>query len=324
MPMTHRRRVLFALALSALALPFGARATDNWPSRAIRIIVPYPAGGGPDISVRKLAEILGRRLGVPVIVDNKPGASALLGTQVATASAPDGYTVAYITSGLVTVEAMTHKIDLSKALQPVAKVNASAFVAVVPAKSKYHTLQELMGAAKAHPGSLSYGSAGVGSPAHMAVEYMKRSVPGLEFLHVPYKGAVESINAMRSGQIDFSIMVLSSALPQIKAGSLRALAVTTPARVPRLAGTPTFVEAGVPRYGFSSWGGFALPAGTPAAITQKLFAAIQAAAHDPGFQSIQESLGSVTDVSSSPDQFRAELDDAVRAEESVVRTIVQQ
>ncbi|SCU86402.1 Extra-cytoplasmic solute receptor family protein 77 [Cupriavidus necator] len=316
----QRRKLLLAAAAVA-CLPLASLAADAWPSRPIRIIVPYPAGGGPDISVRKLAEVLGKQLGVSVIVENKPGASALLGSQVAAASRPDGYTVAYITSGLVTVQAMTHKIDMTKALQPVARINASAFVAVVPSTSKYRTLSTLLAEAKAQPGKLSYGSAGVGSPAHMAVEHLRMRVPGLNFLHVPYKGAVESINALRAGEIDFSVLVLSTAMPLIKAGTLKALAVTTPDRVSQLPEVPTFAEVGVAQYGFKSWGGFALPAGTPPAITDKLFAALRTASRDPGFQSLQESLGAFQEFSASPSAFSKELDEAIRTEELLVKKI---
>ncbi|MGH8785036.1 MAG: Bug family tripartite tricarboxylate transporter substrate binding protein [Cupriavidus necator] len=317
----QRRRLLVAAGVAVASLPLPSIAADSWPSRPIRIIVPYPAGGGPDISVRKLAEVLGKQLGVSVIIDNKPGASTLLGSQVAAASRPDGYTLAYITSGLVTVQAMTHKIDMTKALQPVAKVNASAFVAVVPSTSKYRTLPALIAEAKAQPGKLSYGSAGIGSPAHMAVEHLRMRVPGLSFLHVPYKGAVESVNALRAGEIDFSVLVLSTAMPLIKTGALRALAVTTPGRISQLPDVPTFAETGIAHYGFRSWGGFALPAGTPSDITDKLFAALRAASRDPGFQSLQESLGSFSEFSASPSAFNKELEEAIRSEELLVRQI---
>ncbi len=316
----QRRQLLLAAAAIA-ALPLTGIAAETWPSRPIRIIVPYPAGGGPDIAVRKLAEVLGKQLGVSVIVDNKPGASTLLGSQVAAAARPDGYTVAYITSGLVTVQAMTRKFDMTRALQPIAKVNASAFVAVVPSASKYRTLPALLAEAKAQPGKLSYGSAGIGSPAHMAVEHLRMRVPGLNFLHVPYKGAVESVNALRAGEIDFSVLVLSTAMPLIKAGTLRALAVTTSSRISQLPDVPTFAEAGIPHYGFTSWGGFALPAGTPSAIADKLFIALKAASRDPGFLSLQESLGSFSAFSASPSAFGKELDEAIRSEELLVRQI---
>ncbi|EHP42167.1 extra-cytoplasmic solute receptor family protein 77 [Cupriavidus basilensis OR16] len=319
----QRRRALFAIALLPTLLPAIGSGAQHWPSRPIRIVVPYPAGGGPDISARKLAESLGRGLGVPVIVDNKPGASTLLGAQVVAGAAPDGYTVAYITSGLVTVAAMSKKIDLPKSLQPITKLNASAFVAVVPASSPYRSLPALMAAARQSPGKLSYGSAGIGSPAHMAVEHLRLSSPGLVFLHVPYKGAVESVNALRGGQIDFSVLVLSTALPLIKVGTLRALAVTTPARVPQIADVPTFSEAGVQQYGFASWGGFAAPAGTPGPIVQQLFAAIHKAARDPGFVSLQASLGSTTEFSTSPEAFGKELQATLAEEEALVKRIGQ-
>ncbi|WP_454710722.1 tripartite tricarboxylate transporter substrate-binding protein [Cupriavidus nantongensis] len=153
------------------------------------------------------------------------------------------------------------------------------------------------------------------------VEQLRMRVPELSFLHVPYKGAVESVNALRAGEIDFSILVLSTAMPLIKAGKLRALAVTTPDRVPQLPDVPTFAEAGIAQYGFKSWGGFALPAGTPQSITDKLFVGLKAASRDSDVQSLQDSLGSYSEFSVSPSAFSKELDEAIRSEELLVRQI---
>jgi tripartite-type tricarboxylate transporter receptor subunit TctC len=181
-----------------------------------------------------------------------------------------------------------------------------------------------MTAAKASPGQISYGSAGMGSPAHMAVEQLRYRSHGLDFLHIPYKGAVETVQALRGGQIDFSIVVLSTALPLIKAGVLKALAVTGASRLPQIPSVPTFSESGVPGYVFTSWGALALPAGTPSAIVDQLFEAVRQAASAPDFVSLQESMGSNAELSKSPEEFRGKLQGLISSEVMIVRNMQQQ
>lgn len=187
MPHLTRRSALATLAATPW-LGRSALAQPDWPSRTIRIVVPYPAGGAPDVATRVLAEQLGPLLKTSVIVEAKPGASGLIGMRTVTGSAADGHTLAYVSTGQVTLSATHPKFDLLKEFKPVIRVTSSPFVVLVAAHSPYKTLPELIAAVQAGHGKLSYGTAGPGSPSHMAVAYLEQTQPGFQALHVPYKG----------------------------------------------------------------------------------------------------------------------------------------
>lgn len=320
MPHLTRRAALGVLA----ATPWigrSALAQPDWPSRTIRIVVPYPAGGSPDVSTRVLVEQLGPVLKTPVIVEAKPGASGLIGMRAVTGSAADGYTLAYVSSGQVTLTAMNPKFDLLKELKPVIRVTGSPFVVVVNANAPYKTMGELVAAVQAQPGKLSYGTAGPGSPAHMAVAYLEESQKNFQALHVPYKGAVESINAILAGQIDFTICVLGAATAQIKAGKLRVLAVTPGKRVAQLPELPTIAEATKSAYNFQSWGGFMVPAGTPDDIIDRLAKSIAQAARSETFAKYLLNAGGELDLTASPAEFLQRLVPAIDTERRIVQRL---
>ncbi len=270
--MTSRisRRHLLGGLIAAPALVANAFAQGTWPSAPIRIVVPSPAGGGVDVFARVVGEQLAAALKQTVIIDNKPGASGLIGTKAVSQSAPDGYTIAYLHSGLVTVQAMNPRLDLLKELRPVAKLSYSPFMAVVSAESKYKTMQDLVADVQANPGKLTFGSGGPGSPAHLAVEYIEEKLGNFKAVHVPFKGAAEAANAIVGGQVDFQVGLLAAAIPLVQGGKLRALAVTSAKRLPQLPNVPTMSEAGVPGFVFEPWGGFGVPAGTPDAVIARL------------------------------------------------------
>lgn len=297
--LTRRR----ALAWTATAAAFAAAPALVRASGDLRVVVPYPAGGSPDNSARIASAEAARELGVSVIVENRPGASGLLGARAVSQGQADGSTLVYVSSGHVTLAAINPRFDLLKELRPVVRVSASPFVAVVSAQSRFRTLADLVAAVQAQPGRVTYGSAGQGSPAHMAVEFLHEATGNFQGLHVPFKGAVESINAILGGQIDFTIGVLGAAVPHINAGRLRALGMTTPQRLPLLPEVPTIAEAGLPGFDVASWLGVMAPARTPPAVIEQLNAAIVKTMGDPAVATKLGELG-MRAVTSTPGEFR--------------------
>lgn len=319
MPPFTRRTALGAL-VAAPWISRTALAQTGWPSRPIRIVVPYPAGGTPDAVARVLAEKLGPALKTSVIVEAKPGASGLIGMNAVTSSPPDGYTVASVSSGQVTLSAMNPKFDLLKVLKPVVRVSSSPFGVLVNAKSPYKTMQELVAAVRAQPGKLSYGTAGAGSPSHMAVAYLEDAMKDFQALHVPYKGAVESINAILGGQIDFTVGVLGVAIPQVKAGKMRILAVTSAKRMALLPDVPTVAEALGINYDFDSWGGYMVPAATPDDVVKRLAAGFVQAANTETFKTYLQGIGGQLNLLSAA-EFGKELVSALATERRIVQRL---
>jgi tripartite-type tricarboxylate transporter receptor subunit TctC len=288
----NRRHVLAGIAAAPwMALP--AFGQSDWPTRDLKIVAPVPAGGGVDIFARGLAEQLTSSLGKPVIVDNKPGAGGLIGVKAVAAAAPDGYTVAYVHSGIVTVQAMTGRLDMLKELRMVARLSYSPFAMVVRAESPYKTAQELIAAVQASPGKLTYGSGGIGSPANLVVEHMEDKLGNFKALHVPYKGAGETANALVGGQVDFSVSLLGALVPLVQGGKLRLLAVTSASRVPLFPNVPTLAESGFAGFAFEPWGGLAVPAGTPDAVVQRLAKASQSALDSAALKEVMQRQGSI-------------------------------
>jgi tripartite-type tricarboxylate transporter receptor subunit TctC len=320
----RRRRLLRRAPAAAAALLLSGAApvrAQAWPARSVRIVVSFPAGGSPDATTRRFADRLAAQFGQPFVVENRPGAAGLIGAKAVTAAPPDGYTLAYVSSAHVTQQAITGRIDMEKEFAPIAMVGVSPFVAVVNAASPWRTLREVLDAALARPGRLTYGSAGVGSPAHIAFERIRERVPGLDMVHVPFKGAIESYNALVGGQIDFTVSVLGAGLPHLQAGRLRALAVTTARRLAVIPDVPTVVEAGVAGYRFDAWGGFAAPAGTPEDVVARLHAAIARIAAEPDYQAFAASQGAQVQVSASPRAFAREIADTLVAERETVERL---
>jgi tripartite-type tricarboxylate transporter receptor subunit TctC len=315
-----RRTAIAWLAASGLSVPtIAAAQTGNWPSKALRLIVPYPAGGSPDATSRQIGEQLGRIFNTPVVVENRPGGSALIGVRAMTAHAADNHTLVYITSGHVTVTAMSPAFDLLRETRLVTRTTNSPFVLVVNAESPYQTAQDLIKAIQAKPGTLTYGTAGQGSPAHMAVGYMVEAIPGLNAVHVPFKGAVESANAILGKHIDFTIGVLGALIPNIQGGKLRALGITTAARLAALPTIPTLAEAGLPGYQFSAWGGLAMHKDTPDAIVQRMHQAVVEACNSEPMRALVQRSAAVMDLTDSPRAFVAAVERELAAERRVVQ-----
>lgn len=319
----NKRKLISALALSPL-LPAAARAADEqWPSRPITMIVPYPAGGGPDLITRQLCSVLGPLLRTNIIVTNKPGASGMLGLQDIAAGTPNGYAATYFTSAQLSVQASStaQGFDITRAIQPITQFTTNSYVLVVARSSPYQRFEQLLAAVQKSAGAMNYGSAGVGSPNHLAMEYLRAAVPGLDALHVPYKGAVEVITALRSAQIDFSFALVAAALPHIASGELRALAVTSTKRLEVLPDVRTVDEAGVRNYSFGSWGGLGMRAGTPRPIVDRFFAAVQLAVRDPQYQAYSRSVGTGLETSVSPDAFGEMIRAAILEEARIAKRL---
>ena len=264
----------FLIALLALAVQ-GALA-QGYPSKPIHLIVPFPPGGPTDIVGRLVAQKLSEGFGQPVVVDNRPGAGGTVGSTAAAKAAADGYTLLYgSTSTLAIAPSLYHDLayDPRSAFAPISLVSRGAIIAAVNAQVPARTLQEFIALAKKTPGTLSYASAGSGTPPHLAAELFK-SIAGVDVLHVPYKGGAPAINDLVGGQVQAIFEGQVVLLPHIKSGRVRALAITGAKRDAALPDVPTFAQAGLPQYDAYFWSGLVAPGGTPADIVGKLNAVL--------------------------------------------------
>lgn len=299
------RRVFCAglLAAPAVLVPFAARA-QAFPTKSVRLVVPYAAGGGTDAIARVVAQAMGEQFGQTVVVENVTGAGGNLATQQAAAAPPDGYTMLMANQGPVAVNPhlfKSLKIDPLAAFDPVTQIAASPLVLVVPAKSEFTSAKQLIDYAKGNPGKLSYGSAGNGSASHLATVLLN-VVAGIDTLHVAYKGAGPALNDLLGAQTQFMITTLPSVVGFIENKQLRALGVTTKTRAPALPDVPTIAESGWPDYESAAWYGFVVPKGTPGEIVSKLRDATVAAINEPTAKSRLANDGAAP-IGNTPDEF---------------------
>ncbi len=266
-------RGLCALSALGLAAPLAAQ---TYPSQPIRLIAPFPPGGSVDITARLIAEPLASELGTRIVIENRSGASGNIGMEAAARAKPDGYIIVLNTIPLVTNQSLFDKLtwDPIKDFAPIGMVATSPHVLVVNNKVPATTVAELVRLARAKPGKLSYASAGVGTTFHFCGEMFKEAT-GTFILHVPYRGGGPALMDTLGGQVDFSFPTLSAALPHVKAGTLRALAVTDTKRSAQLADVPTLQEAGVKDFQFTQWLVLLAPAGTPPEVVTRLNTALR-------------------------------------------------
>ncbi len=311
---------LFALAACALAsMLLNESVVASYPERLVKIVVPFAPGGGTDSVARTLAQEMAKDLGQSVIIENKPGAGTIIGTQSVATSEGDGYTLLMGTFANAVNPSLNSKLpyDPHKDFAPVALVARSFNIVVVNAKSPYQSIADLIAAAKAEPDKLSYGTYGTGTSAHLAGELFK-SLAKVNLTTVPYKGAAPAITDLLGGQIQVMFTTVASAASLIEGGQLRALAVTSVERSPAFPNVPTVAEAGVPGYAAESWYGLFAPAKTPREIVERLNKSAAAAVKSEAFNRLGVNEGLVMVASPA-----SELDRYFRGEEERWRKVIQ-
>ena len=266
------RKVALAIAGVAITLGSSLAQAQAWPSKPVRIVVPFPAGGATDLLARSLGQKLGESLGQPFIVDNRAGANGNIGAAAVARAPPDGYTIMFCTTGPLVFNKIIYRTTPFDPLRDFAPI---VLVADVPLLVAAHpsfpvrTLAELVAYAKANPGKVTYSSPGNGSMAHLTAELIQRET-GMKLTHVPYKGTAPALNDLVAGVVNISFDLAPTYVPLVKAGKVQALAVTTSTRSPVLPDVPTVIESGVAGYQSSGWFAFVAPAGAPADVIEKV------------------------------------------------------
>lgn len=301
-----------ALALCAGSIALPAQAQANYPDRPVRLIVGFAVGGPTDIVARVIANGVGKDLGQPVVVENRPGANATIAAQAVARASADGY-VGLIAATNHTINAVLYPNLPFKSLDdfsPVAAVAVAPTVLIVnpdfPAKDLAAFLTEV----RANPDKYSYASAGSGGTPHLSAELFKK-LTGTSILHVPYKGAAPAVADVMAGHVAMSFATLGSVLPQIKAGQVRAIAVAAPQRTPLLPDVPTFAESGLKDFRLDSWYGLMMPHGTPAPVIERLATALNTLSKTPEFASQMATAGLIPITDSNPERFKKQMQDEI-------------
>ena len=313
------RQTVFHRVWLALALTLSTLAHAEFPDKPVRLIVPFAPGGGTDLIARTLAGGMQQALGQPVIVENKPGGGTVIGSDMVAKSAPDGYTLVVATFAHAVNPSLLQKLpfDTNKAFAPVILLGRGPNVLVVRAESPYKSVNDVIIAAKANPGKLTYASQGKGTSAHLAGE-MFANLAKVEMLHIPYRGAGPAITDLLGGSVDMIFGTAAAVSTFVDAGKLRALGVTSPQPSPALKGVPAIADT-VPGYQTESWYGLYAPAGTPKDVIAKLNAAAAKATQSADFRKKVEQEGLVISAGTP-----AELDTYVRAEEIRWKKIIKE
>ena len=303
-----RLRLALALATAVFAAPAvlaTASLAQDYPSRPIRIIVPFGAGGPADVAARLIGNVLQEKFGQAIVVENRTGAGGVIGTQEVVKSAPDGYTLLMMSNTQTANESLMspaqRKYELMRDLAPIAPVKSADLVIVVHPQVAAKTLAEFIALAKSQPGKLNYASSGTGTPYHMAGELFK-TMAGIDVVHVPYRNSGEARSGVIGGQVQMMIDAVTTMAPNIGEKQVRALATTGRTRSGVLPEVPTATEAGVSGYDATIWLGLMAPAGTPRPIIDKLNAAVNAAIRRPDIVKLWTEQGAVA-MSMSPDEF---------------------
>ena len=307
--MAFTRRKTLALPLIALAACAmgGAQAQGDYPSKPIRFIVPYPAGGGTDTIARLIGTQLSQRWGQPVVVENKPGASGILGNDIVAKAPGDGYTVLMGITAVVQIPALYKKVPYKLSdLVPVSQIAKSADLLMVPRSTGVTTLAQFVDKARAAPGTLNYGTYGNATTSHLNGERFKQQA-GIDLTHIPYQGSGPEMAALLGGQLTLAFVDATAAYPHIKSDKLNILAVTGSQPFPILPNVPTMTEAGYPGMEANGWFGAFLPASTPKAVVDKLGAEVAAIVQSPELNRRLTDMGLIP-VGSLPGDFKAQVE----------------
>ena len=293
--MNHLATVALSLLVGVCTLAAPVAQAQDWPTRPVRVIVPFPPGGGTDTVARPLTAKLSQLTGHSFVIDNRGGAGGTIGAAMAAKATPDGYTV-LLSPVHVAVAVSAYKslpYDLEKDLTPVTTVAVFPDVLVAATRVPAKTLPELIAYARANPGKVNCGSAGNGTTRHLSCE-MFNSAAGIKAEHVPYKGTGPATTALLGGEIDYIFEALGSASQHIRSGKLKAIAVTSAKRSPSFPDIPTAIESGLPGFDVTSWYGLWVPTGSPPAVVQRLHALVQKAFEDPEVRDLWFKLGAET------------------------------
>lgn len=308
------------ISIGALFLTCTSAIAQSYPARAIRVVVPFPAGGGTDIIARDVTNRVSTSAGWTFVIDNKPGAGGNLGVDAAAKSAPDGYTLVLgQTSNLAINPTLYAKLpyDPVKDLAPIVLVADAALVMVTGSQSKFKTLQEVVAAARKQPGAINFASPGSGTVAHLSGEMFQKAA-GIKAQHVPYKGAANALSDVIAGNVELYMSSVPTLLGQIKQGRVRALAVTSPKRLGDLPNVPTIAESGYKNFQATTWFGFLAPAGTPAAIVSQLNNEFNKALKVPELRQRLQEQGAQP-VGGTPEQFATLIKNDIANWRPVVR-----
>lgn len=310
------KKIAVAMAAGVLlhmSLNTGALGQGTYPERSVIITVPYSPGGTTDYAARMLAKQMSEISGKSFVVENKPGASGTIATSSVMRSKPDGYSLLMNDTTYAMLPAVFKKLswDPVKDIAPIANVASTPVILIVPANSPFNSLGDLVKAAKAKPGSLTFGSGGKGSSTHLAGEVFQHQAD-IRLLHVPYKGAGEALLALVGGTVDVEISATPTAIPQINSGKVKALAISSQQRLPQLPKVPTFAEAGLPDYKVQNWFGLVARAGTPPEVINTLNRLVKESVADKSMQSSFEKLGAQT-VGSSPADFSRQISGEIQS-----------
>lgn len=300
----HPVRILTAALAVALSLLAPEVAAAGFPERAIRLVVPFPAGGGADNLARTIMPRVEGLLGKPIVIDNRAGAGGNLGAEFVARAEPDGYTLLYGTNGTHAINSSLYgklHFDPVKDFAPVSRMTSIAAMLIVDPKFPVTSVAELIRYAKDHPGKVNFASAGNGTTSHLAGELFK-TMAGIDITHVPYRGGAQAANDLIGGQVQMMIEVMANAYPLARSGRVRGLAVSTAQRFTGAPEYPTIAESGLPGFEASAWDGILAPAGTPRPIVDKLNAAIREALQDPAIVAALQRLGAQP-VPSTPEEF---------------------
>lgn len=313
-PFKLRRAISTLLVASASTLAFA----QTWPSKPIRLVVPYPPGGGTDAVLRIIAPKMSASLGQPIVIENKGGANTTIGTEAVARAASDGYTFGVITdSHSINPNFQKLPYDSVQSFQPVSQLVFVPFALVTKSGSEINSIATLVNLAKAKPGRLNYASLGDGSPHYLAMEWF-RSLAGLDITHVPYRGTGPALVDVIGGQVDLMFNGVSTVIPQVKGGKATALAVSSPKRQPGLPGVPTVAESGYPEFEYRTWYGVVAPAGAPAEIVARMSLEIKKALELPDVLERLEGLG-VDAAPSTPQQFTEFLKEDARKYTKIIK-----